>query len=462
MSSSQDPSDEECAVDFSSMNGIDLSRLPPKVYLRNDAALKATRREIYGLLTGSSSSIAPMIIISLTDPLFLHVPRYPTTLVVRVKQTGLVKARMCLRGDRMSTTHHSFLSSSTIGRSIVKVMVSLAATFQYTIAACDITQAFLQSTTMDVADQYVALPPPCVILSDLKWSGLVASEPDVSRRRGFAFLRRKPLYGSKCAPLRWYLTVSGILRRAGYRCHRSDLCIFIRRQAGILVSIVILHVDAFLICATSDEHEYFQKSISLKSGPIIHLTVHDSFVFCGLTFLCTKNGSFGISQDEYRSRLIPIDRGFAVDVPVAPLKLSSLSRICRAFVGGSLWMLQTRYGISFLTIKLATLVSLVESDVDSRREFIQISQIIAQTLFQTDVAIWFHPIPSNCDISRLQLIAFADAGFHSLPLSSSIESFCIGWDCPYFAMGLFIVISIWFIGIRANSAVLLVPRCRAK
>ena len=87
----------------------------------------------------------------------------------------------------MSTTHRSFLSPPTVDRSILKVVVSLAATLGYRIESCDITQAFSQSTTMATVGQYVALPPPCVILSGLKWDGLIISEPDDVPKSEFAF-----------------------------------------------------------------------------------------------------------------------------------------------------------------------------------------------------------------------------------------------------------------------------------
>ena len=290
---------------------------------------------------------------------------------------------------------------------------------------------------MAIADQYLATPPPCVVLSGLEWDGLVVSEPNRSAKSDFVFLCRKPLYGSRCAPLRWYLTISGILQKAGYRCHRTDLCVFSRRKANLITSLVVLHVDDFLICVTQEEHDYFCKTISvLKSGPIVQLEVGATLVFCGLSIVFNANHSYGLSQDSYRSRLVPIDSGFAADVPIAPLRMDSLSRLCRAFVGGALWMLQTRYDISFLTIKLATLISQVCTDVESRREFVRISHLIVQTVMQTDVTVWYHRPPPKCDRRRFQIITFADAGFHSLPNLASIESFCVGWGLPLFRDGI--------------------------
>ena len=143
-----------------------------------------------------------------------------------------------------------------------------------------------------------------------------------------------------------------------------------------------------------------------------------------------------VSQDSYRERLIPIDAGYAAQVPIPPLKLDSPPRLCRAFVGGALRMLQTRYDVSYLTIKLATLITQVMTDLEARGEFAKASHLIAHTLQQTDVTVWYHAHPSNCDQRRFQIITFADAGFHSLPQLGSIESFCVGCGMPLFRDGI--------------------------
>ena len=146
--------------------------------------------------------------------------------------------------------------------------------------------------------------------------------------------RRKPLYGSRYDPLRWYIAVAGLFRKAGYRFRRADLCIFSRIIDGIIFAIVILRVGDFLISATPAEHEHFRPTTeSMKSGPMVSLAVGPSFVFRGLNLGMTKAGSCAISKDDYRSRIIPIGKCCAVDVPLRPLKMAALPRVCRAFAG---------------------------------------------------------------------------------------------------------------------------------
>lgn len=72
------------------MTGIDLSRLPPKVYIRNHSASKEIRREVYGYLTSTSTTSDPSVIIDPHSPTYKNIASYPTTLVFRAKQTNRI------------------------------------------------------------------------------------------------------------------------------------------------------------------------------------------------------------------------------------------------------------------------------------------------------------------------------------------------------------------------------------
>ena len=88
----------------------------------------------------------------------------------------------------MSGARHSFLSSHTDSRSIVDNAVSLAGTFGFSRACCDIARAFLQSSPRSSSDLYIDAPPPCVVLYTLQWNELVASSPDLPIPRKYGFL----------------------------------------------------------------------------------------------------------------------------------------------------------------------------------------------------------------------------------------------------------------------------------
>ena len=80
---------DDCFDDSDLFKGLDLSRLPPKVYLQSLPALNSIRKEIWGVIitqADSSPEPAPLTIISLADKKYRHVPRYPTTMMVRKKE----------------------------------------------------------------------------------------------------------------------------------------------------------------------------------------------------------------------------------------------------------------------------------------------------------------------------------------------------------------------------------------
>ena len=153
--------------------GVDLSRIPPRIYIQNASARNAIQLGIMGLLTGTAKEPeAPLIIVSLSDPKVKNIPRYHTTLAVRLKGNGKMKAMLCLRGDTMGVRFSSFVSAPTVERSMVRLLISMAATHQWYVIMVDVTRAFLQSQKLALIDQYIALPPSCIHLGNTNWNGM--------------------------------------------------------------------------------------------------------------------------------------------------------------------------------------------------------------------------------------------------------------------------------------------------
>ena len=130
----------------------------------------------------------------------------------------------------MNDMQHHFTSAPTVDRNFVRMLLSIAQMRSFNIASCDITQAFLQSTRLAQSDKYIAVLPPYVVLDDMVWRGeILDHSPVVRGGPSFALMCHRPLYGSRCAPLRWYLTIAGVLKRLHFRCHRSDVCVFFEK-----------------------------------------------------------------------------------------------------------------------------------------------------------------------------------------------------------------------------------------
>lgn len=78
---------------------VDLSRIPPRWYLENDIALDSIRKEIFGLLSSSTKNAQPPLeLVRFSDVRWEDMPRFHTTLAVRLKGNGVVESRLCLRG----------------------------------------------------------------------------------------------------------------------------------------------------------------------------------------------------------------------------------------------------------------------------------------------------------------------------------------------------------------------------
>ena len=102
--------------------------------------------EVLGLLSGTAMDPDPPLeIVSLDDVLLASIPRYHTTLVVRLKGSGKAKARLCLRGDTVEMRFSNFASAPTVEKSIVRIVISTAATYQWDLVMVGVTRAFYKA-----------------------------------------------------------------------------------------------------------------------------------------------------------------------------------------------------------------------------------------------------------------------------------------------------------------------------
>ena len=95
----------------------------------------------------------------------------------------------------------------------------------------DANEAFLNSNTTEVTEGVrIFVKPP----------------EDCGCHEGCVWELFKMLYGLKSAPLAWFLTISKVLNKLGYKQCRDDPCLFIK-IAGPLYSILALVVDDILV-----------------------------------------------------------------------------------------------------------------------------------------------------------------------------------------------------------------------
>ena len=104
-----------------------------------------------------------------------------------------------------------------------------------------------------------------------------------------------PLYGSRDAPLRWYITISAVLRQYGFVPLRTDHCVFGRHVkvpscshplaiAGRRVSaLILLHVGDVIFVGSEEERRNFVRCVGTFShGPIGELSASNGLTYCGI------------------------------------------------------------------------------------------------------------------------------------------------------------------------------------
>ena len=108
-------------------------------------------------------------------------------------------------------------------------------------------------------------------------------------------------YGLKSAPLAWFLTISKVLNKLGYKQCREDPCLFIK-IAGPLYSILALVVDDILAASNSK-----QANADLLRGLRQHFSIKDlgEPKYClGINIRRIGRNHIRLSQDVYISKLL--------------------------------------------------------------------------------------------------------------------------------------------------------------
>ena len=118
---------ETCISSPIEFGDIDLARIAPRFFVRNDAAIQAIRSEIFSLLTSKNDRVSPIVIVCVDDPSHRASKKIPTSLAARLKANNMAKARLCLRGDVMKGGGFaSFTSAPTADRQLLKIILTLA------------------------------------------------------------------------------------------------------------------------------------------------------------------------------------------------------------------------------------------------------------------------------------------------------------------------------------------------
>ena len=148
----------------------------------------------------------------------------------------------------------------------------------------DISRAPLQSQHLALSDRYIASPPPCLDLKGTSRGGSFSSEIWPVGRYPWIYLEKAFV----CLQMRTFkmvLTISSVMRGAGYYQHRLDMCVFSKRSngpnnVGEISAVLIIHVGEVLMRGPDDEFRFSPQTIQqFETGAIDSLKIVEKFLF---------------------------------------------------------------------------------------------------------------------------------------------------------------------------------------
>ena len=136
--------------------------------------------------------------------------------VFRIKDSGMYKARLCIRGYEQTGEMDTF--SPVVNMTALRVLFALAASKNYSIQTFDVKTAFLYGELKEPVFMHV---------------------PDGYSKPGKICKLNKSLYGLKNAPLTWHNTLTKTLKELGLEPLKADKCIFASVDKEVLLSVYV-------------------------------------------------------------------------------------------------------------------------------------------------------------------------------------------------------------------------------
>jgi hypothetical protein len=183
------------------------------------------------------------------------------------------KARLCVNGSRqIQGIAYTESFAPVVQWSTIRMVNTLAAMHNIKGKQIDFTQAFPQAKIKE--DIYLRLPAGFEHKND-KW----------------ALKLKRNLYGLVQASRNWFLKLSAIYERLGFKQSKYDPCLFLRKDM-----LIVLYTDDCLLCARDTTYiDSFVKTLRDD----YKLTVNDPYPiddFFGIHFSHQDNGELHMSQ----------------------------------------------------------------------------------------------------------------------------------------------------------------------
>ena len=146
-----------------------------------------------------------------------------------------------------STTNED-ASAPTVARCAPRLVLTFAKILDLELGIVDISSAFTQSNPAHSSQRCILiLPPylPCPWLGTLNLSDLQEKNNFHGVTHGMVAI--KPIYGTTCAPLRWFARLSEAFRLKKWLQCETDPCLFRLSPMGKMLGMAAVHVDDILV-----------------------------------------------------------------------------------------------------------------------------------------------------------------------------------------------------------------------
>lgn len=242
-----------------------------------------------------------------------------------------VKARLVARGfEEMCVMRKD---SPTVTKVVVRLLFSLAASYNWTVDTLDVTSAFLQAkgTMRDVF-----VKPPRDI-----------------RKRGIIWKLLKPLYGLGDSARRWYVTIKDHLTgTSNCEISKLDKSLFRYYENNRLQGVMVTHVDDILHCGTTR----FKNTVIKSIYSTFKISRSYTGVFTYLGWKVSQNEEdIYVDQRDYALAIKPVDiassRYTELESDLTEEEVVEYQKL----LGKLLWLSsQTRPDLSFDTLEHST------------------------------------------------------------------------------------------------------------
>ena len=297
-----------------------------------------------------------------------------------VNGNQVIKARLCARGFEEAQDFRT--DSPTCSRESLRLSLIVIASNGWKLQSIDIKTAFLQGKGID---REVILKPPREANTNKLW------------------LLQKSVYGLGDAPRSFYLKLSEELVKLGMIISTIDKSLFYAHKDGILVGVVICHVDDILYGG----NEFLLKIIdNLRKIFVFGTEQSDMFTYVGINLKQNPDSSIVVDQNSFAASITEISLSKERFKQKRSLVTDEERSMMRSVIGQLNWLAGiTRPDLSFEVCQFSSRVK--NATVE---DIVQLNKVVFRAQ-KHNVSIRFPKL----NINNVQLNVYADASFNNLP-----------------------------------------------